>query len=834
MIIDKINDKQINALTEGLVKGEYHLLLGAGASIGAKGGDNKLLPNSPELATQLLDDFGISLEGQTISLAQAYEAIESCNDKNGLNRERYFAYRFSRCKPSWQKVIAGIRWRRIWNLNVDDVIEQSYLNNTQALQTVEQLNWNSMYSDIDPSLNNVQVIHLHGYAASNPLEEDEPHLVFSILEYLQAASKRNAWHHVFGAQYLQEPFIIVGASLSDEYDLADFLRRGNKSQSYKGRPSIIVLKHIPTVFKDQFTKWGLIPIEAEASDFFNEVIIKAKKAEVRLSASVPGVHLTSLPTEARIFLQQFITVTTDTYLQQPINHDLYQGDDPLWIDIINDLDARFGIVDRLLDNVRSRDEKTQEVNLIYGTPGSGKSTILLRVGRDLISEGFAVYIFRGEERPNIESIIWWLRRNPNSAFLFDDFADFADDIGKLCEACRNRGIGILIIATIRDKRLVSVEYEVPRGFLKYGQEYRTEILSDNDIEAIVQKLTDQRRLGKLTGKFPEEQRRHFRKTANRQLFAAMADLEGGKGFISRVKKEYEADIDSESLRSLYGVICMSYAVGYPLPMGIACVAAGINPNDVNKAMGPSGKLYSVVLIDPRGLKPRHRIIANMVVQNALDLEKRYNLSLALAKALAPYITPTAISQRTLQYRIVSQLMNTEVVFSWMGRNLSATWYENLKQHYDWNARFWEQRALSELRLKHFPKARSYAEQAVDIRSDTITLNTLGFILMRMALDYHDAESSISHDLFWEAVSRLRESRELGHGRFPHSYSTFLSHALRFAKINYENQAIESRLSNEWNQWIKATYDAQACNTPNMIESINRYKYEWLSLAIVKD
>ena len=116
-----------NELLEGASRGgSGKLLLGAGASIDSLDATGTNLPSAMGLCKALTDEFQASLlePGQQIGLQRAYEHIEHRRSTSGLTRADYLSQRFSGCKPAdWYASLAGIPWKRIWTLNIDDVVE---------------------------------------------------------------------------------------------------------------------------------------------------------------------------------------------------------------------------------------------------------------------------------------------------------------------------------------------------------------------------------------------------------------------------------------------------------------------------------------------------------------------------------------------------------------------------------------------------------------------------------------------------------------------------------------------------------------------------------------
>ena len=830
MPLKQIEDEDYQSLLTGLVRGEYHLLLGAGASIGALGGDGRPLPSGETLAKELVTDFVINTDGEKIDLREAYEIIEKKINAKGQNRSEYFRYRFSGCIPTWQEVLKSIIWRKIWTLNIDDILEQAYnISSTPVKQKPKIINWNSLYSDPDYQKNEVQIIHLHGYAAE--LDDKNSSIVFSIIEYLQAIAGRHSWHRIFGDEFSQKPFVIVGARLSDEYDLAEILRRGNQSKNLTGRPSLIVLRDIPDYKKEQFRRWGLLPIVSDAHSFFNKLTDDSLEVESKLAKTLPKPQLTSIPKEAQIFLQQYLRLNLEAPATVHRGHDFYQGDDPLWADILSNLDARFEIVDKLLAAIKEGREKStekpyQHIYCISGPPGSGKSTSLLRISRELITRGYDVFLFRGEQRLDLLSTIWWLENSTKCVILVDGTADFAADLGRLAIRCSKAKINLLIITAERENRLQQVYKNIDPRYLLEGNDYRLYLLGDIDIERLLSKLRDARRLGILTRRSLHEKVRYFRKESNRQLLVAMSKLEGGKGFKFRIRNEFSSDIRTQELRLLYALSCITYHLGYPLPFGIACATLGIHPDKLTQVV--NNELSGLLHIDSKGLKPRHRVIASIVVTTIVESHDLYNLTRDLAKALSPYVTLDTIRQRTLHYRITRLLLNADTICNLVKPRRAREWYIELEKDYGWNARFWEQRAITEVKNYNFPRARSYAEEALRIQKHPFTLNTLGSILTRMAFDYYDPGTEEASDIFWEGIQYLKESRGTGEeGIQP--YTAFFTRSITYMRKLKEKGLDDQRLHIEWQHWINHIKSASVFQYQENYEMVQEYHLRWVAL-----
>jgi len=827
---EEMKQEDWEALIEGMVRHDYHLLVGAGINKDCTGGDGRPIPNSNALASQLVTEFSLKTNGEDVDLKRAYENIEELHDRHGRNRSQYFEARFSNCTPSWQGSIFNLGWRRIWTLNVDDILENAfdkYVSETNSQRRYHRYTWNDPFVELGRESDDVQIVHLHGFA------DGTDNLIFSIAEYIKAITIRKTWHPVFGDEYQGEPFIIIGARIRDEIDFAESIRLGNKSREQLGRPSIIVLKRITGLERSEFKKYGLVPVESDAKAFIEKLIPEVVDLETKLAKTVvPGSYPT-LPFEARIFLEQFRSLRTNKEEQIiPFGHDFYAGYEPSWADILNDYDVRFESIENIYQELVPiiNDDTNQRIYYYSGDPGSGKSAILLRIARDLIALGKDVFLFRGEERLNIDSIVWWLKHSSNTILLFDNIADFLAEVGELCNVCREEKVKLLIVATERVKREGVIIDELEYNYLQKYKKTHLGRLSDSDIHKLIEKLKTEGRLGKITRKFIGEQRDYFRKTSKRQLFPAMADLEGGLGFVRRVAKEYREDIKSQELKHAYALVCIAHDLGYALPIGIVSSAVGISANKLIDEVSSGGQLFRIVIPAKKGLKARHRVIASNIVERVFGNKERFELIKTLAIRLSPHISISAIQQKTLYYRIIKELMDERIILDRLNYELAQKFYAELRPYYDWDARYWEQRALAESRMGHLQPAMSYAETAVDRNRDTFTLNTLGTILLRTASSPEYSGAAGTRDLYWKGVDSLHESLDVGHGSFPHPYTTFFTHTLSYVQLHFKNQEIDRDIIKEWEWWYKRAQDSRLYSSPEKYEQLSGYNISWLKFA----
>lgn len=751
------------SLAEGVARGEYSLLLGAGASHGGMGG-GRALPGGPELAAQILADFGVQDTIPPLDLPLAYEAIQDRQTTDGVNVTDYLRNRFIGCTPpAWQRSLTTLIWKRIWTLNIDDTIEQTYHTAPSRRQTARSIHWRDGHLDPDPE--DVQVVHLHGRA------DHHPSIVFSIPEYFDATTSRHAWHRVFADHFRERPIIVVGASLHSEIDLAAIIRRGSASLDSSGRPSLYVAPDLAQVHRDFVARYNLLYVDATAQDFLAELVAAARVREAALKATV-SVAGAVLPSEALRFLDQFRVLSSVTV--RPRNYrDFYHGYDPTWFDIQIDKDAVFEtqkVVTSALKAHRSSPTPVQRLELIHGSWGTGKSTALLRVAREMIKEGADTYLFRGDFTVDAEATAWWLSKRPNTVLFFDGVADYVHELSVLLEACAKAGIPAHVVGTERHHRLRQIQSAVPHQLLDCNGARFMRQLSNQDIVALLSTLTAHNRLGKITRLHPDSRFAHFSRVSGRHLFTGMSALEEGPGFGDRIRAEFTNKDLSLQEHDLLGLCAFAYEFGYPLAIGVAAHASGLTLTEIGNSV-EGGPLSEWLDLGSQGLRVRHRRIAYLIVEELLDTPTRYRLASTLARSIAPYVTINAIFNRSRPYLIAKQLLDADSVRRWMGPR-ALEWYEDIADAYAWNARYWEQRALAHVHEDDYATARSYAEKALGIHADPFTHTTLAVVLLRQLRAALASGSRFDEDLLDTAVALLDQARQRSRARDAFPYTVF--------------------------------------------------------------
>ena len=812
-----IGSEILDRVAEGLALKEYSLLLGAGASAGAVGGNGRPLPTGVGLKDALVEDFAIGSEGEDPRLYEVYGDLQR---ERPDEIARYLHSWFSNCQPTWQHLITEFSWKRIWTLNIDDVVESAFAN---ADRMTQPLTWHQRFVDSNDLA--VQIIHLHGMA--NRLQNTASgrnELVFSMADYAREVANSKTWHKVFFDEFASRPFVIIGARLDDEFDLAEVLNTGSIAEKSTGRPSVLVVPSVSQLRLRRLESAGLIVVESTGEQFISELLDHYRKVMGDITNQYSPASPGRMTPGLMKFFQQFIDLRTYT-LRDDDTSLFYSGYQPTWTTIQNNDDAILDKTEEASSAVvqLAHDDKiTQKIILLTGNPGSGKSTGLLRVANNLIGHGIRPFIFRGDEYIDVDATIEWLKTVAGSVLLFDDFADQSRTLQNLAQKCAEEKVKMLLVGTDRPARHRIMNDRISSQYLDVSEAYWYGKLADTDVDRIIDKLHSRGRLGAITRRTRDQQRTHFVETANRSLFDAMSELEGGKGFRERVEEIYHGLL-SEDSRRLYAAACLCYDQSVPLPAAIAADFAMVKPTDLLDLL--DNEFKGLLILTRLGVRPPHRIMASLLV-GTLDYSVRSDVSFAIAVALSPHIDQTAMRRGTREHRIARHLMDHRIVARHSGRDKGSKWYDGLRQYYDWNGRYWDQRALFESRYGHHDVARSYAERSIQVHPHSFGYNTLGTVLLRMAVDQRLISALHDGVVHLDASRRLHEWEDR-----EHPYTAFFTYLIQYAE-RWNIHEIPQQIRNQWGEWFREASSSRVFSSHQGQRQLREWNRRWLQFAVI--
>ena len=779
---------------DGIRDGQYTLLLGAGASIGATSQNGQPLPSGQAFAQELVQALQMDIAPDT-PLAYVWDAAAHKSGSEQFLRKTLSAPRFLGCHPATHhQLVPTFAWKRIYTFNIDDVIPASY-KVSGALQTPIPIHFDEDYKDADPVSDECQVVFLHG----SEFFPDRP-LVFAPPAYAATVTRQHTWWHVFAAAFVSEPFIVIGTSLR-EPDFETYLAWKRRPPQPLGPPSLYVSPRLDDAIIATCARLGLTPVQMSGEEFLtllaisviNRERISVRRARTFRSPSIVSVtrDISALATLARQFLVVNNRESWPSVNRPP--EKFLEGHSPLWEDIESTRDVALGIVAKIVNQARSffdRSDPGEPIRMLIveGTAGSGKTTAIMRAAAGIADLGIDTLFFVGHDRLRDEVLAEAARRLPPTgrlAVVIDDIGDHIHQARRfIANYPTNAGRCFLLSAT-RSARRRFIETNLTDLFEPRFEP--VERLLPAEALELEGKLRAAAKLGRFAGRTSAELMQQFVTTNGTgwggQLLVILLQVVPGGIFSDRLASEWKS-LEDEDVRIFYGTICIAAACGVPIRSPV--VFRALHGSDTRRIFSEvfSGSMRALVeWFGQEFVRPRHRVIAEETVRRCMDRDELFQISYRLALALSPYVSRDTIMKRTPEARLARELMDMDgVVIPALGTEAEA-WFAALEVGWGWNSRYWEQRALAAMKARRYKRARDFAEQAVGVERHPLPMTTCA--LVNLASVEHDEhlDRGECEALFQEAIQLLDDAIRTGLSwgfMDMHPYHILLSHSVRVA------------------------------------------------------
>lgn len=789
-----------NAVEGAFRNGKYSLLLGAGASVGAKSEDGRPLPKGDEFSAEIVSHFNLSISAGT-PLPYIWEAaVAKVGDERGV-RARLTVPRFLKCSPAdHHRLLSTFPWKRIFTFNIDDVLPASYNGSTGPIQQLSAVHFDDDYREADWVADECQAVYLHGAE----LFPDSP-IVFGPPAYAAATTRQHTWWHVFADSFLTDPFIVVGATLR-EPDFEAYLVLKNRPHLPLQVPSFFVSPQIDDAIAATCKRLGLTPIKATCDQFLSHLdrlLPSRQPLSKRYSAQVGSGGLLRLlkdAPEAAVFGRQFVHVNHSQSWpksDQP-PHAFYEGFDPNWDDIASSRDVHRAFEKELAESVSAflkapaNQADAVALTCLEGNAGAGKTTALMRLSSALATEGYQTFFYVGFQERLRDDLLLQLAEGmvPGESFVaaIDNLSDHLTQVRRFMETFPHGKGRCFVLGAERSTRRKQVESRMS-GLPRIAFRTVPPLTTDEALD-LAGKLRLAAKLGELAGTTDAALAARFTGTRETgwagQLLAILLDVVPGGRFADRLASEWRA-IPDEATRAFYGIVCMASACGVPVRSAIALRALSVlglqSGGSIFSAIS-TGALRGLVVWSGENVKPRHRVIAEATLNECVDGDVAFRFAHGLAIALAPYVSRKTIISKSGEARLAPQLMDADGAVVPLLGNRADEWFQLLEQTWGWNSRYWEQRSLSALKRRQYARARDFAQQAVGIEQHPLPITTCALVQLASAESDRALGQRERDSLFDSAIGYLDRAIRLSlahHRAEIHPYHILLNQACRVAR-----------------------------------------------------
>ncbi len=572
-----------------------------------------------------------------------------------------------------------------------------------------------------------------------------------------------------------EPFIIAGTSLN-EINLEYYLSHRNSATPRRGRgPSLLIEPSPDVATRADCERYGLTLVPTTFGDFLEWLHARFPSPPTLTDLVVPDVSSLfsgglSSPQLLRFFSDFELVAAADQPLPSAPSAFLY-GREPDWQDLNQHFDIERQVNADLKQFVDpSSRPKGRRLAILLDDAGTGKTTALKRLAHDLTRQGNPVLTINTLSRIDTENAIACLALCTAPIVLIaDDFADHAEQVVELLEAPSIK-TPLVVVAAERSYRREFLQLVLGDISRVSGH---TKPLTVNEAQQLLERY---RQFGLVGEKFATKRPRDFAERIHKEPVAIQVCqiLNDFRPMETIVDSLWEAAEPDDRLPYL----CVALAQH--------CYSAGVRYSILQAIMGPTkpvGRLMSEI---PLRLAANAAQDAYVIAINSTIAERvlrraslRENDILfaafaGLARALAPYVNRMAIMRRSPEARLAGRLFDGDKIVKPLLDSAAEQFYVESQKLWEWNSRYWEQRALLKAD-SDLVTALRYAKQAVAIENHPFPLTTLAKLLLKTIEAEPHNRSSLFNDAF-DALSRAIETEARRSRITVHPFGTLLGGA----------------------------------------------------------
>ena len=193
-------------------EGKVVLVLGAGASFGARRADGSGPPDSAQLASLIADRF---LNGAYKSAPLSQVSEYAISESNLIEVQEFIRSVFEGLEPAeFHCHMPKFRWHGLATTNYDRVIEKSYATERDGLQSIKPIISNG--DNIQDALRaprDVLLLKLHGCISRTA--DDGCRLILTTDQYVQYKKGRSRLFDTLQEWAYERPLVFVGHSIQD-------------------------------------------------------------------------------------------------------------------------------------------------------------------------------------------------------------------------------------------------------------------------------------------------------------------------------------------------------------------------------------------------------------------------------------------------------------------------------------------------------------------------------------------------------------------------------------------------------------------------------------------
>ena len=763
----------LRVLCDHLVERTATLFLGAGVNAGVVSPDGVTCPLGGDLSGWICRDLLLSPE-TVVPLDEASEMARHAVGERAFNG--YLFDRFKDFKPGVVHLaLVQLPWDKIYTTNFDLLVEEAALcglvKSAGSIKVIE-----STTADVSVlSEDDIPYYKLHGSLdiANTPAGK----LILTKRDYREYEKHKKPLFKRLKTDLESRQFLFVGYSLTDPNFRAvlDDCREELGAQTLP--LSYAVIKHFTPLQQEYWRdKYNIELIQADAVEFMTML------RDTWISENCTVVPLLERKASEFLRLDQnsrfqkvgdsFYVLRTADCTGQSNPQNFFRGAEPTWADIRDRVPAHRDAYEPLLESLFPEFVDTTlepSAYVITGPAGTGKTTLLYTVAYDLVADFQAAVLIHISGTPLDSRLIAPLvsTEDPRRFVVVVRYAsELFRELAVFYAEVLQRKLPVTLLLEDRTNQWHVAKTTFRTQF--NPAEFSLSSLSPNEVNGVLDALTNHGCLMRLTGLSREEQLRHFNNLAGEDLLVALRELTSEGRFDQIVRDEYDK-IPSQIAKLAYVYVA---AIGQ--------LDLAVRYETVIRILGLRSEQLAKELINPTEgilisgedtgssrhnmgfkLRARHPIIASIIFALAAeDDARKFEVINGILSELDPGFPE--------DMRLLNQIMRRkELVNTLAAHSMRRALFERLEAILPGDPYVWQHRSILERDMQSFDAAVHYARLATkDQPTNPAFANTLGFALEAAA---RNTDDTLKFQALLSEASKLFEDGILRDPSEPFNY-----------------------------------------------------------------
>lgn len=790
-----------DALVDGIIEGKYHILLGAGFSKGVTSRNGQELPLGKQLAQELSAAFSVPVEvdADPPTLASVASVARKMKSTSGEDYETWMHRRFHKVNPpSWMRSLKRLPPQTFWTFNIDDALERAFGDDLVVAN----------YDDKPHGRlgNRHLLVHLHG-SARNPKKT-----IFTLAEYSGNIAQNRVFYQTFNINLSSGPTLAIGATMANDVDIATALAKRSQLDSSRF-PSIIVNPSPSKLELLQYEQWGFTAARATGEEFTLSLVERVESALLKYSLAT-----NKKGTDGAVrFARNWRELSPSSGSNSRTHRDFLAGSEPTMADVTNQL----MITREGMEEFENMIVKGGNV-LLHGSPFCGKSSFALATLAHLLSGGWEVVQFLGDERIDTSSALERLRARPQTIFYFDDAGLFENDIRELIDALSPEDGDA--------QRIVCVDRSMPASRILRRSDFAVQAmrprLTDKEKSNLIQLLDSNDKLNEKYRSTPWKKKPR-NAPPDRDFLSLVSELVGGTNLRERVLHDVENLSRLEA--KLYFAASVLARPSRGVRISIAASLLGISGSELDDLIDADSPLARIANVEGNRIVPTNRRHGEIFVGHLSDKRLALEAITDTALALGQVLNLDAIRNRTPDYRAAAVVLDEENVSRWAGSTNVERFYADIEDVYSWNSRYWEQRALAASSRQNFDDAFTFAHRALSAHDDAFVHNTTAVVWFRQSLTRRTVDDWLKD--YGEAYAEIRTALKGARDDSEYPYVTYFHHTHAGVKMARQSGwRVPDELYTTWRKMMADAEHSRAFADPLGQQKLQSFGNDWMKLV----